>query len=443
MSKASRYNIYGENTNGKKYIFNSYTRQCELLDDKVFQAIKDNKQDEQNWSGKSRSELLKKGFIVEDHVDEIELVDHKFNMAAYASDMLDLTFVMTHACNLRCIYCYQQGATKSFTDETQKRVIKYIEHSVKNGTRKLFVNWFGGEPLVEAERVLKMSEEIYEIVKKYHVSYIGRMTSNGYLLEKDLFEKLISYRTINFMITIDGTKEHHDAQRPHKSGGGSYDKIINNLLAIKSINKRFVIDVRVNVSTENGKDIEEFVDEFKRLFGDDKRFNLVFEAVHDWKGERIGEHMESVVADADVIKEIYEISIKKDIPLRNYLEYSTEVQICPAVKKTGFIIDGEANVFKCEMAMSDEVFGKESLVGYIDQSGKMVLDTVKEAKWLTRSRNLSMCYDCVAYPYCMGGGQCNYGMKFHHELRCKDNVDYLIWSSEMLSMKREEELWIE
>jgi uncharacterized protein len=245
------------------------------------------------------------------------------------------------------------------------------------------------------------------------------------------------------MITIDGTREHHDAQRPHKSGGGSYDQIINNLLAIKSINKRFVIDVRVNVSMENRKDIEEFVDEFKRLFGDDKRFNLVFEAVHDWKGERIGEHMESVVADADIIKEIYEISIKKDIPLRNYLEYSSEVQICPAVKKTGFIIDGEGKVFKCEMAMSDEVFGKESLIGYIDQNGKMVLDTVKEAKWLTRSRDLSMCYDCVAYPYCMGGGQCNYGMKFHHQLRCKDNVDYLLWSSEMLSMKKEEELWIE
>ena len=74
MSKASKYNIYGENTDGKKYIFNSYTRKCELLDEKVFQAIKDNKQDEQNWSDESYNALLDRGNSIWRHMQLICLI---------------------------------------------------------------------------------------------------------------------------------------------------------------------------------------------------------------------------------------------------------------------------------------------------------------------------------------------------------------------------------
>ncbi len=437
MYKFSKYNMLSLNTNGQYYIYNALSKECELISKEVYDLF--NKKDVSSIVSNEGmlKILLDKGFIVESEYDETELVEYRVNKEIYRTDILDLTLIMTHACNFQCIYCYQEMEQKPFTDETEKRLLRFIDKQTKKEAKKLYINWFGGEPLVEKERIMSMGYKLMDIVRKNKISYIGRMTTNGYLLDVETFERLIGYHIIYYMVTIDGTREYHDKQRPHKSGYGSYDKIMHNLLEIKKIHRRFTIDIRVNVSKDNIKDIEDFIDEFSENFKGDNRFNLVFEAVHDWKGERIKNHMDVLVDDSNIIKDLYRKTSEKKVAVQNYLEYSSEVQMCPAMKQNGYTISGDGRVFKCEMAMNDCVYSNESEIGYLNEWGQIVKKIYKEVKWLTRDKKMEKCYDCLAYPYCMGGAQCNYGMKFHKQLRCDEYVDYLYWSSELLSKTKE------
>ena len=76
-----------------------------------------------------------------------------------------------------------------------------------------------------------------------------------------------------------------------------------------------------------------------------------------------------------------------------------QYQICIASKKNGYFIAGDASVHKCEMAMNDDYYYDKSLIGFIDKNGNLVIDKEKEIKWLTRSRDLDSCYDCIAFIY--------------------------------------------
>lgn len=432
MYKLSKYNIVDINSDGHPYVYNALSKQCELISDKVYGELKKGRCSQLNYREKEL--LYEKGFLVTNHIEEEDIVEYRRNTEIHNQKVLDLTFIMTHACNLKCVYCYQEtGSRVIFSDDVELRVIRFVETKIKDGVKKVYINWFGGEPLIEIERILSMGRKIYELCRKYKVATIGRITTNGYLLTADTLMELLKIKVVYYMVTIDGPKQLHDSQRPHKSGRGSYDVIINNLLEIKRLSKVFYIDVRVNISHENASFMDEFMDEYLQLFGDNDRFNIVFEAVHDWRGERISQHKDLVVDNSEVVREIYNNASKKGIALRNYLNYFSEVQICSAIKKNGFVITGDGNLHKCEMAMNDDVFCNESNIGFIDEDGNPVIDKKKEIKWTTRSKNLDKCYDCVAYPYCMGGAQCNYGMKFHNQLRCDDNVSYLHWTSELLS----------
>ncbi len=433
MYKISKYNLFNINSNGQPYIYNVLSGNCHILQQKQYYSLRE------GFISSFESDEIKKlhsfGYIVNEGKDEAEAIEYKYYQAVFDNETLDLTLIMTHACNLRCIYCYQKNDVASFDDNTQSFLFKFIANKLRHGIKKLYINWFGGEPMVEFNRIEKMGKEIAEIAKLNHVAYIGRITTNGYLLTADRFKTLLDLKIRYFAITIDGTKEIHDKQRPLGDGRGSYDTIINNLIDIMEFRQFFVIDIRVNVSPSNAEKMSEFLDTFYELFGKDTRFNLVFEAVHDWKGERIEENRSCITEDSSVVREIYTLASSKGINLQNYLEYRSDIQICPAVKRNGYYITGQLKVYKCEMAMNDDLYSPESEIGYINEQGQLVIEQDKEIKWLTRSKDLEKCYDCVAYPYCLGGAQCNYGKKYHKQMRCDDNIEYLLWSSELLSKK--------
>ena len=59
------------------------------------------------------------------------------------------------------------------------------------------------------------------------------MTTNGFFLDKTMFDMLYKLKIYNYQITIDGEKEHHDKYRVTHNGKGTYDVIMSNLLNIK------------------------------------------------------------------------------------------------------------------------------------------------------------------------------------------------------------------
>lgn len=97
-------------------------------------------------------ELLKQGFIKPIELNEFNKILTIERSAAYESTEEKLTFVIapTLACNLNCVYCFENGYRnkKTMSEETLDEVISFIESKLKNQTKSIHITWFGGEPLL-------------------------------------------------------------------------------------------------------------------------------------------------------------------------------------------------------------------------------------------------------------------------------------------------------
>ena len=103
---------------------------------------------------------------------------------------------------------------------------------------------YGGEPL------LKENKEIIRYISKKAVDagLTLDVTTNGYDLDQ-FIDVLTEYNYSLVFTTLDGTGEDNDKRRVYAGGGGSFEKIINNVGL--ALSKGLRVSVRINVGPEN------------------------------------------------------------------------------------------------------------------------------------------------------------------------------------------------
>ena len=149
-------------------------------------------------------------------------------------------FVLTTKCNLNCTYCYsiRQNAPATMQHDDP---VKILQSQIREETKTLFVNFFGGEPTLEFETI----KNTVEYVKKNygHLTIFFRITTNG----TSSTEKIDYFIENKFSIVIssDGL--------PDKSSGLAKQVIANKVEKnIKYlIEKKAVFRVRTTLTTEN------------------------------------------------------------------------------------------------------------------------------------------------------------------------------------------------
>ena len=136
---------------------------------------------------------------------------------------------VAHTCNLNCSYCFaSQGKYKGdralMSFETGKRAFDFlIENS---GTRhNLEVDFFGGEPLINWDVVVKLVEYARSIEKQHNKNFRFTLTTNGVLLDDEKID-FLNENMSNVVLSLDGRPEIHDHFRKDYSGKGSYDAIV-------------------------------------------------------------------------------------------------------------------------------------------------------------------------------------------------------------------------
>lgn len=154
-----------------------------------------------------------------------------------------LILQITQNCNLRCEYCLYSGGYKTRKHQnkrmnwiTAKEAIDSLKaHS--NEKKKVYIAFYGGEPLLEFELIRKCVHYAQSIMPGKEIEY--SMTTNGTLLNKEVIEYLVKN---NFKITvsIDGPKEVHDRSRHFAdTDKGSFDVILENLRYFREKHLKF------------------------------------------------------------------------------------------------------------------------------------------------------------------------------------------------------------
>lgn len=304
-----------------------------------------------------RSVLQKKGFLIRTDIDELERV-HEDRLAAVNCERLALTILPTSGCNFKCVYCYEDFQPKQMNAHTQEQVVKFVEHLLE-GKKSLFVNWFGGEPLLAADAVEAISFKLMEICKKRKVIYFAGMTTNGYLLDTETFRRMLKCRVIDYQITVDGLKADHDRLRILKDNRGTYDVIMQNLLQISREVKRgiFNISIRCNCLKNSMTAYEEIAKQYLEMFGHDKRFSFTVHGVKDWGGESVNALRDELMSE-DEEQQL----LKKALSYRGVngagenatIRMNTHMSMldkhsnsCHAIGKNNYVIGADGSIYKC------------------------------------------------------------------------------------------------
>lgn len=351
---------------------------------------------------KIKQELYDAGFIVDADIDESEVVNYYYNSEIYERDRLELTIIPTNACNFNCAYCYQKEPYFYMSEKTSQNVINFIDKNLPkyNG---LLISWFGGEPLLAKELVVSMMEQIRAICKKHKKPFYSNITTNGYELDESTFKSLIESHLRFYQITLDGPKQLHNKLRPHKTKNDSFETIVKNLFTIKEkySNTKFIIALRINVSSETIPFLNEHINWLTENFAHDPHFTIVWEYVHDWGGEKI-EKNKDLLLDNKNSFEWLKILEKKGFTLNQGFDRNDRSSaICTASKKHGYVINYDGRIYKCAMVLDDMRYKNLNCIGEISDSGQMILNLGKMARWLGRAPG-NQCVDCTHYPECMG-----------------------------------------
>lgn len=200
---------------------------------------------------------------------------------------MKLSIWVTRNCNMDCCYCYEDGILRY--DATIQEEI-YIEKCIefinltcsRISSQKLFVKFFGGEPLLKFSFIKKFISILNDkIIPDVRIFY--SITTNGTLMTDEMI-LWFKENKIECALSIDGNEAVYSANRHYKNGKSAWASI--DQLIPKIVGNGLKLSARM---TYNSKTVESLYESITYLIN---RGFTVFKAVPDyfdsnWSSEQI------------------------------------------------------------------------------------------------------------------------------------------------------------
>lgn len=149
------------------------------------------------------------------------------------SEHLKCTLAITLKCNLACDYCYIQKDGSKMSLSTAKKAVDFIfEYFWAN--RKIDINFFGGEPLLEFDLVKQITDMIQTHPSFDRDRIVISVVSNGTILTEEIVDFLIEKKVV-LCISCDGPEKVQNRFRHFPDGTGSSAIVERNIRKALSI----------------------------------------------------------------------------------------------------------------------------------------------------------------------------------------------------------------
>jgi uncharacterized protein len=162
---------------------------------------------------------------------------NKESSRPFESDYRRLILKVSEACNFRCTYCpytitsnmRQNHSNRMMSWKTAKAAIdNFLANCRKKNINKLFVYFYGGEPLLNFSLIKKSVRYLRKITKGESATFW--ISTNGFILSGSIAEFLASEK---FFITVslDGPEDIHNKNRRTIHGVKTWELVTNNIKA--------------------------------------------------------------------------------------------------------------------------------------------------------------------------------------------------------------------
>lgn len=310
--------------------------------------------------------------------------------------MFRLTFEMTNDCNMGCRYCYSVNRKRYISQEIMMRAFDLAIKEVKEiNENELYINFLGGEPLLNYKLINKMVVIFDRLGNKESIKVFYGITSNLTLLDHDILKFFIDHK-FSIRTSIDGTKESHDKNRFMLTRESSYDIWVEKIPLLKLYQKEMRQEVQISMVISPNT-ITEISENFKHIVN--LGFTRIFTALETYSN---WSESELEVVKREYIKIVNFIFVNAKNGKKIYWNFLQPIQDIYTKKykhffcytgKNSIYVKTDGNIYACSLC----------------QKNKMKIGTVNDGfnqnreKFICYERSLSeKCQHCKYLNVCVG-----------------------------------------
>ena len=311
-----------------------------------------------------------------------------------------ITVNVTNACNLKCGYCFEKGKKKTFMNtEVAVEILKTAYNKVDKEFGMFTVNLFGGEPLLNWIAIKAMID--YSNQNKLDVRF--GITTNLTKLTEEMIQ-YIDDNDIMLLVSIDGIKEVHDANRSN-----SYDVVEQNVKTLIERGLGHLLEARMTITPDSAKFMHAGVTNLISLGFN----NICPMPVYDieWGKEQLNEFAKQYKALVDTyINILNDKSNERNINIRNIDNVLVNVMspivsdgtMCAIGGNRWCAFDTNGDIYPCHQCPT-------SSLGFIKEDTKIgnIYTGVDTNKLLTT--NTAVAFDREECKDCEGKSICKHG----------------------------------
>jgi uncharacterized protein len=334
-------------------------------------------------------------FLIPEGTDELIILKARSWVGRMRSEDFSLSILLTLECNFSCSYCFEERRKEIIKPETEEKIYSLISRKA-NHCDLISVDWYGGEPLLEWDILQRMNTRIYQICQNKGCNYIASMTTNGYLLSKEVIKYFKQYQVKHLQITLDGPPEIHNQMRPTKQGKETFNTIMKNIK--HAIDSNISVILRINVLEKNINSVEKLIDILEKEGLKNRIIFLIKSVVSSAANPCEKECLPPKEFSKKSIIQ-YRKAVERGWAIFPNLDLLRTYEFCIADSINHFLIDPSGLLYKC-----GECFTQEESVGYLKNNGEPELFFEKWALWIAKDPfAYHNCRKCKLLPICMGG----------------------------------------
>ena len=266
---------------------------------------------------------------------------------------------------------------------TSEKTAAFVADLSKN-KRELEIEWFGGEPLLNAAAIDYFTEKL-NALKPDALKFEASMISNGYLVNDAIIQKMRGVWNVKrVQITLDGLATEYE--RVKSLGKNSFDRVIENISKLCAADIQ--VDIRLNFGVENVSHIEAVIEFLSQCDFKNKIYVYVAKINTDEKTDKFLLEQETIYL-CNVLYRYGFLRTKDILP-------KTLKSPCAACRADYFTVHPSGKLYKCDRKMLSE-----KSIGDVENYDIAEL-TKKTKSWLGVKVE-ERCKKCSLLPLCWNG----------------------------------------
>lgn len=400
--KLSRYTILTKD-NKNTYLLNTFNANRLIIPEKFHDFLLTIFSDINNAKYQNPVNFLyEQGFLVDSSENELEKVIKKYDQGRHSTKDISLLITPSLRCNMNCFYCYQDRKdTNKLNRFDSQALVEFVDSKIDIGGN-INVTWFGGEPLLQMDFIIGLTNRLKKLALLKKGEYRATMVTNGYYLTNEVVKNFKELSISSIQITFDGDSVYHDNTRKSKNKNllkrdKTFYQIIDN---IKHAGDKVNVTIRVNVNQLNKNSINNLIKQLSEQNLQRKINDIYFHPVFNYK---VNESKKQYNLDPKINLTMEEYSALEVEWIENAIREGFQVKLrvssdfhgCAAVKTNSFTVDSNGEIKKC-----DNEIGEKDTACY-SLRDKEFINYEQLHKWdKYRPEKNQYCSQCHFFPTC-------------------------------------------